>query len=201
MALFRLSTGVMLIPVIILGLCVLNQATDTVPKGTTEPPAKQPTNLPTTSGPSTTTEDPKAQCSKYTNTTCKECVSNSRCYFCVKNGVCALYPYSKLMPVGECGSLGDMAWGVCWVNFEILIIVMSVIGFLLILSVCICCCCCCRKRQIGIFAKDQAKYEQQRQELKLRSDLRKTERQSRTDEIRRKYGLMKDDNPYQRFDA
>ncbi|XP_076361152.1 pituitary tumor-transforming gene 1 protein-interacting protein-like [Tachypleus tridentatus] len=137
------------------------------------------------------------------NDSCEDCVTSSaKCYYCYKSRQCSYYPYSHLVPrYDECGSLGDMAWGTCLINFEALIISLSVISGVIILAIIICCCCCCRKRKRRAMERDQARWEQQREERRLRTEERKKERQARTEEIRRKYGLMKNDNPYQRFDA
>uniref|UniRef100_A0A1W7R9X7 Pituitary tumor-transforming gene 1 protein-interacting protein n=1 Tax=Hadrurus spadix TaxID=141984 RepID=A0A1W7R9X7_9SCOR len=151
------------------------------------------------------TTTPKVEtCSDGNTTTCEACLEKgTKCYFCRKTKKCAPYPYTHIAPrPGECGSLGDVAWGTCVVNFEILIIAMSVIGGILIIGLLICCCCCCRKKGRDKWAKQQAKWEREREERKARNEERKKERQAKTDEIRRKYGLkIGGDNPYQRFDA
>ncbi|KAJ8311019.1 hypothetical protein KUTeg_011429 [Tegillarca granosa] len=86
-------------------------------------------------------------------------------------------------------------------NFEALIITMAVIGgiILLALTVCICCCCCCKNKK-SKYAKEDAKMERKTEERKAKQSEKRAERKARTDEIRRKYGLIKEDNPYQRFD-
>ncbi|XP_013787927.1 pituitary tumor-transforming gene 1 protein-interacting protein-like [Limulus polyphemus] len=156
----------------------------------------------TESKPTTTSHAPRDACAQH-NDSCEDCVkSSAKCYYCYKNRRCSYYPYSHLVPrYEECGSLGDMAWGTCLINFEALIISLSVIGGVILLAITICCCCCCRKRKRKAMDRDQAQWEQQREERRLRAEERKQERQVRTDEIRRKYGLLKDDNPYQRFDS
>lgn len=49
--------------------------------------------------------------------------------------------------------------------------------------------------------KEEAKWDSQKTERKQKSDDRKADRKVKMDEIRKKYGLMKDDSDYQRFDA
>lgn len=155
----------------------------------------------TTILPETTTMSIKQIC-EASNVTCDQCLSrSSKCYFCRKTSKCGVYPYRHIVPrYDECGSMGDIAWLTCIVNFEILIITMGVIGGILIIGITICCCCCCRKRGRDKWAKQQAKWQKEREERKARTEERKKERQAKTDEIRRKYGLI-NDNPYQRFDA
>lgn len=48
---------------------------------------------------------------------------------------------------------------------------------------------------------EELKFEHQREERKQKAAERRAERQSKNDEIRKKYGLMKEENPYRRFDA
>ncbi|TNN84480.1 Pituitary tumor-transforming gene 1 protein-interacting protein [Liparis tanakae] len=61
------------------------------------------------------------------------------------------------------------------INFQILIITMSVLGGVIIIGIIVCCCCCCKCERIG-----------------------RTEMHLRHDEIRQKYGMAKD-NPYARM--
>ncbi|XP_067142098.1 pituitary tumor-transforming gene 1 protein-interacting protein-like isoform X2 [Centruroides vittatus] len=170
---------------------------------TTKMPESSTSSVITTSvAPETTTKSIEQICDG-SNITCDECISRgSQCYFCRKTKKCSVYPYKHLVPRNdECGSMGDIAWGTCLVNFQTLIITMSVIGGVLIIGIIVCCYCCCRKQGRDKWARQQAKWEKEREERKARAQERKKERQAKTDEIRRKYGLIKDDNPYQRFDT
>ncbi|CAL1546220.1 unnamed protein product [Lymnaea stagnalis] len=155
----------------------------------------------TTLAPSTTFT-PEAECGKH-NGSCDNCVKNAKCLYCYSDDKCMLYPAGKVLPPSSYCSLDKARWGVCWVNFEALIIAMSVIGGLIIITIASCCiyCCCCRGNNKKKFDKDDAKFESQKMERKVKQDERRSERKGRLDEIRRKYGLVKDDAPYQRFDA
>lgn len=114
------------------------------------------------------------------------------------------YPTGKVLPPSSMCPLSEARWGTCVVNFEALLISMGVIGGVILLIVTGCCiyCCCCRGRNNKKYEKEDAKYESQRMERKAKQEERRNERRSRLDEIRMKYGLMKDDSgPYSRFDA
>ncbi|XP_076349300.1 uncharacterized protein LOC143246456 isoform X1 [Tachypleus tridentatus] len=77
---------------------------------------------------STVTPTPEEFCAQH-NSSCNDCVkSSAKCYYCYKNEQCSYYPYSHLVPrYDECGSLGDMAWGTCLINFEVLIISLELL--------------------------------------------------------------------------
>ncbi|KAK3108691.1 hypothetical protein FSP39_013483 [Pinctada imbricata] len=134
--------------------------------------------------------------------TCDECLKSAKCLWCHTDSSCKPYPTGHILPKSSDCALNDARWGVCWVNFKVLLIVMGCIGGIIILAVtiCICYCCCCRKKNKAKYAKEDAKWERQKQERKDKADERKAERRARNDEIRRKYGLIKDNTPYQRFE-
>ncbi|XP_072826410.1 pituitary tumor-transforming gene 1 protein-interacting protein [Vicugna pacos] len=140
-------------------------------------------------------------CSQSTNRTCEECLKNVSCLWCNTNKACLDYPVAKILPPGSLCQLSSARWGVCWVNFEALIVTMSVIGGTILLGVAVCCCCCCcrRKRSRGP-DKSEEKAMREREERRVRQEERRAEMKSRHDEIRRKYGLFKEENPYARFE-
>ncbi|XP_005102988.1 pituitary tumor-transforming gene 1 protein-interacting protein [Aplysia californica] len=163
---------------------------------TTAPASSSPsaqTSTPVTTTASTTPETPAQECAKH-NGSCDDCVSDSKCMYCYTDNSCQLYPTGKVLPPSDMCALDEARWGVCWLNFEALIIAMSVIGGIIIIgitTICICC-CCCRGRKKKRYQKEDDKYEQQKMERKMRQDERRTERKGKLDEIRRKYGLVKD---------
>ncbi|WAQ94873.1 hypothetical protein MAR_007344, partial [Mya arenaria] len=57
-------------------------------------------------------------------------------------------------------------------NYEALIIACSVIGGLLVLglTVCICCCCCCKGNNKAKYAKEDAKFERKKADLKSKHE-------------------------------
>ncbi|XP_042332730.1 PTTG1IP family member 2 isoform X2 [Sceloporus undulatus] len=122
---------------------------------------------------------PALPCAAFTKRTCEECVKNTKCLWCGENDTCMDYPVSKLIPPSSVCELKDSYWGICFVNFEAIIITIGVVaGLLLLLTVC-CCCYCCRRRRPS----------------------RKHERKVKHDEIRKKYGLLPDsDHPYSRYE-
>uniref|UniRef100_T1JCW5 PSI domain-containing protein n=1 Tax=Strigamia maritima TaxID=126957 RepID=T1JCW5_STRMM len=164
-----------------------------------EPP--NPTHETSTSSPVTTsTMSPEQMCLN-SSATCKECVRITACYYCERTKMCAYYPYKHVFPNPEACDMGDVRWGVCWFNFKAMVISMGVIGAILIISLITCICCCCRKRRNTKLIQEEAKYERERELRRITHSEKQKEKQSKYDEIRKKYGLMKDDNPYQRFEA
>ncbi|CAH2306107.1 pituitary tumor-transforming gene 1 -interacting [Pelobates cultripes] len=149
------------------------------------------------------TESDATVCSQLTNTSCEQCLKNVKCLWCSTDNECMVYPLKKLLPPASICKLSSARWGVCWVNFEALIIAMSVVGGIIILSICICCyCCCCRKKKKSRSAAlDNEKALRQQEERKVRQEERRVQMKTRHDEIRKKYGLFKEDNPYSKFEA
>ncbi|KAG5283641.1 hypothetical protein AALO_G00044350 [Alosa alosa] len=146
------------------------------------------------------TTDPAATCASKTNTSCGECLKNVTCLWCESSGACVEYPVRNILPPTSLCPLPQARWGVCWVNFQALIITISVVGGVLLIGLCVCfyrCCCTC-----GNSKKDQKLDERMEREAdmrKMKHEERKAEMRSRHDEIRKKYGLMKD-NGYSKFE-
>uniref|UniRef100_A0A8B9CJ88 PTTG1 interacting protein n=2 Tax=Anser TaxID=8842 RepID=A0A8B9CJ88_9AVES len=97
------------------------------------------------------------------------------------------YPVRRILPPADLCELRSARWGVCWVNFEALIIAMSVVGGMILIMLGVCCCCCCKKKSKKQVSEGEA--------AEVRAEMK-----SRHDEIRRKYGLFKEENPYAKFD-
>ncbi|KAG1683770.1 Pituitary tumor-transforming protein 1 protein-interacting protein [Nymphon striatum] len=152
---------------------------------------------------SVTTESPAEECTKHSGGTCKDCIENVKCFYCEKTKNCEIYPYKTIVPKAKDCSMSDIRWGTCFINFLALIISCSVIGGILLISIiiCCCCCCCCKKKRPAAITKLEMKWQREKEERKVRGEERRAERKTRTDEIRRKYGLIKEDNPYERFEA
>ncbi|XP_027147127.1 PTTG1 interacting protein b isoform X1 [Larimichthys crocea] len=139
-----------------------------------------------------------APCALSSNTTCAECLQNVACLWCSPTKQCLDYPVGNILPPRSVCPLNDARWGLCWVNFQILIITMSVLAAVIVISILVCCLCCCKCERTGNQRED-AKAERQTRLRKARQKERRTEMQLRHDEIRQKYGLAKD-NPYARMD-
>ncbi|XP_044159505.1 pituitary tumor-transforming gene 1 protein-interacting protein [Bufo gargarizans] len=140
------------------------------------------------------------ECSLMSNTTCEACLKNVSCLWCNTNSKCLDYPVRNILPPSSLCKLRDARWGICWVNFEALIITLSVVGGVLILSVIICCCCCCRKKKSRNSSLETEKSMREQEERRVRQEERRVQMKSRHDDIRKKYGLFKEDNPYSKFD-
>ncbi|XP_061179997.1 pituitary tumor-transforming gene 1 protein-interacting protein-like [Saccostrea echinata] len=189
---------VLVLTLLVIG--IVSAANNTSVAPTTEKPTATPRPIPTTSGAPVTTPTLEEVC-RSRNSSCDTCLKDAKCLWCKTNSKCVPYPTGDVLPKSSLCSLSEARWGVCWVNFEALIIAMGVIGGVIVLAitVCICCCCCCKKDNKNKYAKEDEKWERKKKERQEKANERRAERKSRTDEIRRKYGLMKDDN-YQRFD-
>uniref|UniRef100_A0A3P9HNU9 Pituitary tumor-transforming gene 1 protein-interacting protein-like n=1 Tax=Oryzias latipes TaxID=8090 RepID=A0A3P9HNU9_ORYLA len=148
------------------------------------------------------TPTPPVPCSTFKS--CDSCVPHAKCLWCITTKNCSDYPVTWLLPPHSLCPLAEARWGVCWLNFEALIITLAVLGgcILIIITVCCCCCCCgCRKRRSSRLDRDEERLARRREEIRHRSEERKVERQARHDEIRRKYGLIGDaDHPYSKFE-
>ncbi|KFW94638.1 Pituitary tumor-transforming gene 1 protein-interacting protein, partial [Phalacrocorax carbo] len=134
-------------------------------------------------------------CHQYTNRTCEECLKNVTCLWCASSGRCVDYPIRRVLPPADLCDLRSARWGVCWVNFEALIIAMSVVGgtILIMLGVCCCCCCCKKKSKKQVSEgpdKDDERAARERERRRVRQEERRAEMKSRHDEIRRKYGTV-----------
>ncbi|XP_068602508.1 PTTG1 interacting protein b [Brachionichthys hirsutus] len=138
-------------------------------------------------------------CALRSNSSCDECLRDVACLWCEPSKLCTDYPGGKILPPKSVCPLNDARWGVCWVNFQVLIITMSVLAGIIIIGILVCCCCCCKCERIGNKRED-AKVERQTRLRNARQKERRTEMQMRHDEIRQKYGLTKN-NPYARMDG
>uniref|UniRef100_A0A8D0A8C3 Pituitary tumor-transforming gene 1 protein-interacting protein-like n=2 Tax=Sander lucioperca TaxID=283035 RepID=A0A8D0A8C3_SANLU len=145
-----------------------------------------------------TTSPALTPCALRSNTSCAECLQNVTCLWCTPTKQCVDYPVRNILPPSSVCPLNDARWGLCWVNFQILIITMSVLGGIIIITILVCCFCCCKCERIGN-KKEDAKVERQTRARKSRQKAKRTEMQLRHDEIRQKYGMAKD-NPYARMD-
>jgi len=143
-------------------------------------------------------------CTQLSNTSCQECIKNVECLWCNTNNTCAPYPYKNVLPPASLCSLGAARWGVCWLNFEAMIIGVSVVGGILIISItlifCKCCGCCCFSKSGQKFRQEEERMERERQERSMRQSERKLDRQRKNDDIRRKYGLMGSGSRYKPFE-
>ncbi|XP_004081763.1 pituitary tumor-transforming gene 1 protein-interacting protein isoform X1 [Oryzias latipes] len=136
-------------------------------------------------------------CSLKSNTSCEECLHNVACLWCIPTNACIEYPVKNILPPSSVCQLNDARWGKCWLNFQVLIITVSVFAGVIIIAVIVCCCCCCKCDRIGNRRED-ARVEKQNRARKENKKARRSDMQMRHDEIRKKYGLAKN-NPYSRM--
>uniref|UniRef100_A0A8C6WJ63 Pituitary tumor-transforming gene 1 protein-interacting protein-like n=1 Tax=Neogobius melanostomus TaxID=47308 RepID=A0A8C6WJ63_9GOBI len=129
---------------------------------------------------------PPPPCTSYK--TCDTCVPHAKCLWCFSTNNCTDYPVTWLFPPASLCKLADARWGVCWLNFEALVITLGALGGVIVLAIAVCCCyCCCCKRSHTRFDREDEQYARRREEIRQRSEERKTDRKSKHDEIRRKY--------------
>ncbi|XP_009328865.1 PREDICTED: pituitary tumor-transforming gene 1 protein-interacting protein-like [Pygoscelis adeliae] len=143
------------------------------------------------------------ECSEFSQRSCEECLKNVSCLWCYTNNTCIDYPVRSILPPSSLCSLSNARWGVCWINFEALIIAIAVVAGLILVSIAVCCCYCCycRRRSRSRSDEEEERLARKREERRLQSLQRKHERKLKHDEIRKKYGLLQDsDNPYSRFE-
>ncbi|XP_021407348.1 PTTG1IP family member 2 isoform X2 [Lonchura striata] len=149
------------------------------------------------------TAPPAQACSAFSQKSCDECLANVSCLWCYTNNTCIDYPVRSIFPPSSLCSLSNARWGVCWINFEALIIAMAVVAGLILVSITVCCCYCCycRRPSRRLLEEEEEQLARKREERRLQSLQRKHERKLKHDEIRKKYGLLQDsDNPYSRFE-
>ncbi|KAG8192458.1 hypothetical protein JTE90_017988 [Oedothorax gibbosus] len=145
-----------------------------------------------------TSEKPKNISCPTHNGDCKACVKNSECYYCMTDEKC-YFKLTDILTREKC-EFKKIQYLTCKVNLQYLIIGISVVaGIALLVILIFCCCCCCKKKGIKL-SKSDLKWQRQREERKQIAAEKRKERAERTEEIRKKYGLVKDSNPYQKFD-
>ncbi|KAG9271755.1 PTTG1 interacting protein b [Astyanax mexicanus] len=140
-----------------------------------------------------------SSCAAKSNTTCEECLSNVSCLWCNTDQRCVDYPVQSVLPPASVCRLAEARWGKCWVNFQTLIITLSVLALVILIAVVVCCLCCCKCENIGRSRKVDEREARQADLRRVRNEERREQMKSRHDEIRKKYGLMKD-NSYSRFE-
>ncbi|XP_057715143.1 pituitary tumor-transforming gene 1 protein-interacting protein-like [Corythoichthys intestinalis] len=143
------------------------------------------------------TAAPGVACETKNGTSCEECLNNVTCLWCIKTKTCVSYPVRTILPPHSLCPLNDARWGLCWMNFQSLIITLAVLGGVIIIAFLICLFCCCKCENIGS-SSFLAKMERQVNKSMNKQETRRAEMKQRHDDIRRKYGLN-GPNPYSRF--
>lgn len=158
--------------------------TDSPTKAPTKDPTKVPTEAPTT--------EPADVCSRHDNTSCGACTKEGKkCVWCGPTKKCLNYDTSKIIPRG----CPHNKWylGQCFLSGFVLIIAVPVIGiFIIVTCLCCCYCKCCRNKQS--WKKIEDRIAERARDRQARNAERKAERQKRADQVRMKYGLLKNDN-------
>ncbi|XP_058470488.1 PTTG1 interacting protein a isoform X2 [Solea solea] len=92
---------------------------------------------------------PKHVCETKNGTNCEECLKNVTCLWCIKTKSCVTYPVKTILPPHALCPLNDARWGLCWMNFQALIITLAVVGGVIIIAFLICLFCCCKCENFG----------------------------------------------------
>ncbi|KAL1273193.1 hypothetical protein QQF64_029055 [Cirrhinus molitorella] len=173
-----------------------NTTTQTTLSSTTTTLSSTTTQTTTKEAAPTTTPHPS--CESKNGTSCEECLAYVDCLWCIPTKKCITYPAKTILPPQSVCPLNDARWGLCSMNFQILIITLSVAGAALIIGVLLCIFCCCKCENIGS-ARFENRMNRQSDKRKTKQEQRKAELKIRHDEIRQKYGLSRA-SPYARFD-
>ena len=125
---------------------------------------------------------------------CKSCLNynGTDCFWCASTGLCM--KKDGILPKG-CKSVDWRYYDNCSVPGYVWVIVIPVICCVILIALgCFfyCCCCRCKTSKRGA-QNEETKFHRKRMELKAKHAERRAERKLKTDEIRRKYGLDKDD--------
>ncbi|PKU44182.1 hypothetical protein llap_5515 [Limosa lapponica baueri] len=117
------------------------------------------------------TAPPAPACSEFSQRSCEECLKNVACLWCYTNNTCIDYPVRSILPPSSLCSLSNARWGVCWINFEALIIAIAVVAGLILVSVTACCCYCCycRRRSRSRPDEEEERLARKREEQRLQS--------------------------------
>ncbi|XP_051985760.1 pituitary tumor-transforming gene 1 protein-interacting protein-like [Xyrauchen texanus] len=144
------------------------------------------------------TTTPPPSCESKNSTSCEDCLSTADCLWCIPTKRCITYPSKTILPPQSLCPLNEARWGLCSMNFQILIITLSVAGALLIIGLLVCIFCCCKCENIGS-SRFESRMNRQKDKRKTKQEERKEELKIRHDEIRQKYGLSRA-SPYARFE-
>lgn len=136
---------------------------------------------------------------------CKTCINGTRsgkCAWCKETGTCLPYnPVTDITNLPNCGK--NFYASNCVVNHKMVIVGVGIAAGLVILFVtgCTIWCCCCRGRKARAkkMKKQEDEYQAQRDAISDKHEAGRADRQEKTDAIRMKYGLKKN-NAYERFD-
>ncbi|KAI4880294.1 hypothetical protein NFI96_030733 [Prochilodus magdalenae] len=137
-------------------------------------------------------------CENKNSTTCEKCLESTQCLWCIKTSSCLTYPAKTILPPYSLCPLSDARWGMCSMNFQILIITVSVAVGVIIIAFFFCLFCCCKCENCGSSGFER-KMQRQADKRKTKQEQRKAEMKVRHDEIRQKYGLSRV-SPYARFE-
>ncbi|KAB5584601.1 hypothetical protein PHYPO_G00109410 [Pangasianodon hypophthalmus] len=149
-------------------------------------------------GLSSTLAQSNITCESKSKTSCEECLANVSCLWCIKTESCLTYPYSTILPPNSLCPLKDARWGQCMINFQTLIITLSVFGAVIIIAFFICLFCCCKCENCGNSIQER-KMQRKAEKKTSAQEQRRAEMMARHDEIRQKYGLSRG-SAYAKFD-
>jgi hypothetical protein len=147
---------------------------------------------------------------------CESCIAGKNgsvsvdCFWCSKPTNksahhCRHYTFNSAIPVDgvECESLMYNV-GTCRINALVIVILITLLCLVVVVAFCcVCCCCCffCAKRKQRSRMVEEERYLDEKENIRQRSNDRRTERKAKSDEIKRKYGLNTDgEGTYKRLE-
>uniref|UniRef100_A0A8C4TDT0 PSI domain-containing protein n=1 Tax=Erpetoichthys calabaricus TaxID=27687 RepID=A0A8C4TDT0_ERPCA len=138
--------------------------------------------------------DPRASqaelhCSAFSNVSCEECVRNPSCLWCTSSLDCVYYPVKTIFLPSSVCKLPKARWGVCWVNYQVLTISLSVLSTMVLLAVIVCCCSYARRQKLRR-SRDQERFRRADRERIIQHNERRDNLRMKRHEIRKKYGLF-----------
>uniref|UniRef100_A0A671TQH5 Uncharacterized protein n=1 Tax=Sparus aurata TaxID=8175 RepID=A0A671TQH5_SPAAU len=95
----------------------------------------------------------------------------SQCLWCIKTKSCVTYPVRTILPPHSLCPLNDARWGLCWMNFQALIITLAVVGGIIIIAALVCLFCCCKCENFGGQDAEAGQQDENQAGRKVRSDV------------------------------
>ncbi|CAI8033101.1 hypothetical protein GBAR_LOCUS18677, partial [Geodia barretti] len=139
---------------------------------------------------------------------CEECLAgnssiNLECYWCDKPSnrsgpKCRHYTFNSAIPVDgiECEDL-MYKYASCRLSALVVVILITLSCLILLIIICCVSCCCCfyfaRRRQHKRLVEDQ-RYLEKKEHIREEHNIKRIERKTKYDDIKRKYGLKTDDD-------
>ena len=132
-------------------------------------------------------------------TDCEECIRSTGCFYCDKpaSGHKTCQDASRaafLTDITSCPGY-NWKWGQCTLNGIVIAVLLALFIVLIISCCCVtfcCIICVCRRRRKELLARNEYRYQREREAIKEAHARKKEEKAARREEIKKKYGLFED---------